>query len=134
MKDKISTLKGMTPELQAKLEEKGIRDTQHLLDQTATEKQRADLAHAVGVKPQVLKEFHNRADLMRLKGVGGDLSNLLEEAGVNSCKELRHRKAESLHEALVKIQAEKKIAHHTPTLAQITEWIKEAESFSHTAE
>lgn len=130
MADPISSIKGLTADVQAKLEADGIKNTQQLLEQTQTAKQRTELAHKVGTTALVLKELANRADLMRLKGVGGDLSNLLEEAGVNSCKELQHRQPENLHKKLVEIQTAKKIAHHTPNVAQVTEWITEAKTFA----
>lgn len=130
MSDSISKIKGMSPDVQAKLEAEGISNTQQLLEHTQSAKQRTDLAHKVGTTAHVLKELANRADLMRLKGVGGDLSNLLEEAGVNSCKEMQHRVPEKLHKALVDLQASKKIAYHTPTLTQVTEWISEAKTLS----
>jgi predicted flap endonuclease-1-like 5' DNA nuclease len=133
MSDPIGKIKGLDPEVKTKLEAEGIKDTQQLLEHTQTNKQRSDLAHKVGTTPQALKELANRADLMRLKGVGGDLSNLLEEAGVNSCKELQHRVPEKLHKTLADLQASKKIAHHTPTLAQVTEWIAEAKQLSATS-
>jgi predicted flap endonuclease-1-like 5' DNA nuclease len=133
MSDPISKIKGMTPEVEAKLEAEGIKNTQQLLDHAKTEKERTVLAKTVGTTPHVIKEFANRADLMRLKGVGGDLSNLLEEAGVNSCKELQHRKADHLHKALVELNGAKKIAHHVPNEEQIAAWIAEAKSLAATS-
>ena len=133
MSDPIGKIKGLDPEVKTKLEAEGIRNTEQLLEHTQTDKQRSELAHKVGTTAHVLKELANRADLMRLKGVGGDLSNLLEEAGVNSCKELQHRTPENLHKKLAELQASKKIAHHTPTLAQVTEWIAEAKTLSATS-
>src|SRR5947209_14261203 len=130
MSDPISKIKGLSPDIQAKLEAEGIRNTQQLLEHTQTAKQRTELAHQVGTTALVLKELANRADLMRLRGVGGDFSNLLEEAGVNSCKELQHRVPEKLHQTLVELHTSKKIGHHAPTLAQVTEWITEAKSLS----
>jgi predicted flap endonuclease-1-like 5' DNA nuclease len=133
MSDLISKLKGLDPAVQAKLEANGIRTTEQLLEHTKTSKQRTDLAHTAGTTPVVLKELANRADLMRLKGVGGDISNLLEEAGVNSCKELQHRTADRLHPALVELHTNKHIGHHAPTLAQVTEWITEAKTLAQTS-
>jgi predicted flap endonuclease-1-like 5' DNA nuclease len=133
MADLIEHIKGLQPEVKAKLEAEGIKNTQQLLDQAKTLKQRTALAHKVGTTPIILKELVNRADLMRLKGVGGDLSNLLEEAGVNSCKELQHRTPEKLHEKLAELHTSKKIAHHTPNLAQVTEWINEAKTLAATS-
>jgi predicted flap endonuclease-1-like 5' DNA nuclease len=133
MIDPIGKIKGLDAEVKAKLEAEGIQNTQQLLEHTQTDKQRTELAHKVGTTAHVLKELANRADLMRLRGVGGDLSNLLEEAGVNSCKELQHRVPEKLHKTLAELQASKKVAHHTPTLAQVTEWIAEAKTLSATS-
>ena len=133
MSDPIGKIKGLEAEVKAKLEAEGIKNTQQLLEHAQTDKQRSELAHKVGTTAHVMKELANRADLMRLKGVGGDMSNLLEEAGVNSCKELQHRIPENLHKTLAELQASKKIAHHTPTLAQVTEWIAEAKTLSATS-
>ncbi len=133
MSDSISKIRGMTPEIHTKLEAEGIRNTEQLLTHAKTEKQRADLAHKAGTTSQAIKELANRADLMRLKGVGEALSHLLEEAGVNSCKELQHRKADNLHKTLVDLQAKQKLANHTPTVEEINTWITEAKTFSQTA-
>ena len=133
MSDPISKIKGMTPELVTKFEAVGIKNGDALLAQAKTPSQRNDLAKKVGISAGDIKNLANRADLMRLKGVGGDLSNLLEEAGVNSCKELQHRVAERLHTTLVELNAKDRIAHHIPPVAQVQEWIIEAKTFSQTA-
>jgi len=133
MSDLISKIRGMDAGLQEKLEAEGIRTTEQLLAHTQTSKQRAELAHKAGSTPVVLKELANRADLMRLKGVGEDFSNLLEEAGVNSCKEMQHRIPEKLQEALSELHKSKHIGHHAPTLAQVTEWISEAKTLAQTS-
>jgi hypothetical protein len=126
----ISDLKGLQPEVKTKLEFEGIRNTQQFLERTRTPQQRAELAHKVGTTPVAIKELANRADLMRLPGVGGDFSNMLEEAGVNSCKELQHRVPEKLHKTLEVMHTDKKIGHRVPTLAQTTQWIIEAKALA----
>jgi predicted flap endonuclease-1-like 5' DNA nuclease len=133
MSDPISDIKGLQPEVKTKLEAEGIRNTQQLLEHTRTQKQRTELAQKVGTTPAAIKELANRADLMRVKGVGGDFSNLLEEAGVNSCKELQHRVPDKLHAKLEEIHTSKKIAHRAPTLAEVTAWIGEAHSLAETS-
>ena len=129
----IGDLKGLQPEVQAKLESEGIRNTQQFLEHTRTQQQRTELAHKVGTTPVAIKELANRADLMRLTGVGGDFSNMLEEAGVNSCKELQHRVPEKLYTTLEAIHTDKKIGHRAPSVAQVTEWIAEAKKLSATS-
>jgi hypothetical protein len=70
---------------------------------------------------------------MRLRGVGGDFSNMLEEAGVNGCRELQHQVPEKLYKTLEAIHTDKKIGHRAPTLAQATEWIAEAKALAVTS-
>jgi predicted RecB family nuclease len=130
MADKISDIKGMDPDAQSKLESTGIKTTDDLLAHTANQSERTNLAKQIGVSSNQLTEWINRADLMRLKGVGKEMANLLEEVGVDSCKELQHRKAENLQTRLQSINQEKHITHHAPTLAQVTDWIAEAAKFA----
>ena len=129
----ISDIKGLTPQVKAKLESEGIKNTMQLLEHTQTQKQLTELASKVSTTPEAMKELANRADLMRLHGVGGDFSNLLEEAGVNSCRELQHRIPEKLYKTLGAIHTDKKIGHHAPSLTQATEWIAEAKTLSETS-
>lgn len=130
MTHKIAEIKGLDPTILAKLEEAKIMTTEQLLHETATPQQRTALAKRLGVDNAHMNDWINRADLMRLKGVGTEMSNLLEECGVDSCKELRHRKPATLAEKLKATNDEKHITHHAPTEAQVTEWVHEAEQFS----
>ena len=126
MHDPMSDLKGLQPEVKTKLASQGIRTTTQLLEHTRTQKQCAELAHEVGTTLGAIKDLANRADLMRLHGVGGDFSNMLVEVGVTSCMELQHCIPEKLHTQLEKISPDKQIGHRVPTLAQTTQWIIEA--------
>ncbi len=130
MPDSIGDIKGMTPAAQHKLEAAKILTTEDLVEKTATPSMRAQLAKEIDVTPSQLTEWINRADLMRLKGVGKEMANLLEEAGVDSTKELKHRRADNLYEHLHKINSEKHITHHAPSVAQVQDWINEAATYS----
>lgn len=130
MADKIGEIKGLDAGHAQKLEAAGIHTTDDLLKATAASHDRTALAKTVGVEGSELTEWINRADLMRLKGVGTEMANLLEECGVDSCKELQHRKADNLFTKLKETNDAKKITHHAPTLAQVEEWIKEAAVFA----
>jgi predicted flap endonuclease-1-like 5' DNA nuclease len=130
MSDPIGEIRGMSPELKAKFEAEGIKNTQQLLEHAHTEHQRTELAHKVGATAHVIKELVNRADLMRLKGVGTVFANLLEDAGVNSCKEMQHRKPENLHKTLEEYHTQHKLANRAPTLNEVTEWVAEAKKLA----
>src|SRR5689334_11413277 len=125
MAHKIAEIKGMDASIQSKLEAAHIMTVEHLLEQAGTAAQRTALAKQLEVSSSQLTEWINRADLMRLKGVGTEMANLLEECGVDSCKELQHRVAANLHGKLKATNDEQKITHHAPTLAQVEAWIDE---------
>jgi len=129
----IASIRGLEHEVREQLEAAGITDTEQLFEQAKTEQQRRELAHRLGTTPHVIKEAVNRADLLRIRGIGAAFSNLLEEAGVNSCKELQHRIPEHLLQTLKQLQASTKIAHHAPTLADVTEWIAAAKTLAATS-
>ncbi len=127
---KIAEIKGLDTGVQTKLEAANVKTVEDLLKETATPQQRTALAKQLGVSGSQLTEWINRADLMRLKGVGTEMANLLEECGVDSCKELQHRKADNLHAKLKETNDAKPIPHPAPTQAQVEEWIKEAATFA----
>lgn len=130
MADKISDIKGIGASQVQKLAADGINTTDDLLKATTSAQDRAALARKIGVEGSEMTEWINRADLMRLNGVGTEMANLLEEVGVDSCKELQHRKADNLQAKLKETNDAKKITHHAPTLAQVQEWITEAATFA----
>ena len=130
MSHKISEIKGLDSEAQAKLEQANVTTVEDLLQATSTRQQRVALAKQLSVSESQLTDWLNRADLMRLKGVGKEMANLLEECGVDSCKELQHRKADNLHTKLKETNDAKKITHHAPTETQVEEWITEAAAFA----
>ncbi len=130
MAHKISEIKGLDAALHGKLAESGVTTVEQLLEQAGTAAKRTALAAKVGVDGKMLTEWINRADLMRLKGVGTEFANLLEECGVDSCKELQHRVAANLQAKLKAANDEHHITHHAPTVAQVEEWIAEAATFA----
>ncbi len=129
MSDTIASIKGMPDNALHRLEAAGIMTTDDLLKQTSTPALRHHLASAIDVSERALTDWINRADLMRLNGVGKEMANLLEEAGVDSAKELKHRKADHLHERLHTLNQQKHITHHAPSMKQVQDWIEEAATF-----
>ncbi len=124
----VDKIRGISPEIAGKLKESKILNTEQLLKAGNTTDARKGLAKQVGVDPKVLLELLNRADLDRVAGIGGAYANLLEEAGVDTVKELAKRTPANLHAKLVEINTSKKITTHPPTLQQVETWVKEAKS------
>ena len=130
MSHKISEIKDLDPAMQAKLEQAQIHSVDDLVNATHSPAQRTALAKQLSVQPSQLTDWINRADLMRLKGVGKEMANLLEESGVDSCKELQHRKPDKLQARLKEVNDAKHLTHHAPTMAQVEEWITESATFA----
>ena len=109
-----------------KLVAAGIKTTEKLLDVGCKAKAREELAAKTSIPVKSILEWVNRADLMRIKGVGEEYSDLLEVAGVDTVVELANRKPENLHLKLVETNKEKKIVRQLPGLKQVQSWIEEA--------
>ena len=119
----IAKLRGMTKELEAKLKALGLRSADDLFNALVTPKARQELAAALGVPEQIVLELANRADLARIKGIAGVYSDLLEEAGVDTVKELRRRVPENLHAKLLEINAAKNLTAQPPSLKMVATWV-----------
>jgi len=119
MNYKIETIEGIGKVMGDKLRANGVADTASLLAKTASPKDREALAAKTGISGKLVLKFANRADLMRLSGVGEEYADLLEAAGVDTAPELAQRKAENLFDALTKTNAEKKLVRQTPSLAAV---------------
>lgn len=122
----IEKIEGIGPAYAAKLTAAGIKTTDDLLQCAAAPKGREELATATGLSSKLMLKWANMSDLMRIKGVGEEYSDLLEAAGIDTVKELRTRNAENLTAAMVKVNAEKKLVRVVPSLSAVTQWIAQA--------
>ena len=122
----IKKIEGIGPKYAATLAKSGVKTTNRLLKDGASKKGRQMLAQKTGISEKLILEWVNLADLMRVKGVGEEYSDLLEEAGVDSVKELRNRVADNLYQAMLDTNAKKKLVRRPPSKKQVSNWVKEA--------
>ncbi|MDX5360567.1 MAG: DUF4332 domain-containing protein [Alphaproteobacteria bacterium] len=122
----IETIEGIGPAFGAKLKTAGITTTGALLKAGADPKGRKALAEKTGIDEAKIRDWCNMADLMRIKGVGEEYSELLEAAGVDTVKELRNRKADNLHAKMAEVNAAKKLVRQLPSLKQVESWVAQA--------
>ncbi len=129
---KLDTIEGIGPALSDKFSDAGITTCEALLESGATKAGRQALAEKSGVgEAQVLK-FVNHADLMRVKGIGGEYSELLECAGVDTVPELAQRNATNLAAKMTEINVEKKLVRALPSESQVQDWIAQAKQLPKT--
>jgi predicted flap endonuclease-1-like 5' DNA nuclease len=128
MSYRIQDIEGIGPVYAGRLAKSGITNTQHLLDQCAAAKGRKTVAQASGLDEAQLLKWVNMADLMRISGVAEEYSELLEAAGVDTVKELQHRKAENLAARMAEVNAARKLVRQRPSVKQVARWIEQAKS------
>jgi predicted flap endonuclease-1-like 5' DNA nuclease len=104
----------------------GITTTDQLLRAGASRKGRQDLADSAGIPRDLILKWVNRADLMRVPGIGEEYSDLLEAAGVDTVKELRKRVPENLHLALAEANSRRKLVRRLPHFSEVQAWIEAA--------
>lgn len=124
----IEEIEGIGPKFARKLRKAGVRTTEGLLRRGATRKDRTTLAEEAGFTPEQILEWVNRADLMRIKGVGSEYSDLLEHAGVDTIKELRRRNAKTLAARMTEINEKKRLVRRLPTESMVASWIEGAKT------
>lgn len=122
----IDVIEGIGPTFATKLRKAKVRTTEALLKKGATRGDRKRLALASGLTEQQILEWVNRADLMRVKGIGEEYSDLLEAAGVDTVKELKTRKPGVLHAKLVEVNTQKRLVRRLPTEAMVASWVAAA--------
>ena len=122
----IAEIEGIGPVYAGKLEAAGIKTTGALLKRAASPKGRKELSSESGLEESQILKWANMADLMRVKGVGEEYSELLEAAGVDTVKELRNRRADNLHAKMVEVNAAKKLVRVLPGLSNVERWVAHA--------
>lgn len=123
---KIVDVEGIGKKYAEKLVKAGVATTEALLKAGATPKGRKELAEKTGIGDALLLEWVNHVDLYRIKGVGSEYSDLLEEAGVDTIPELAQRKASNLYQKIVAVNLEKKLVRKLPVESQVADWIEQA--------
>jgi predicted flap endonuclease-1-like 5' DNA nuclease len=122
----IAEIEGIGPAYAEKLKAVSIRTTDDLLAAAAAPAGRKSLAERTGLSTDQILKWANMADLMRIKGVGEEYSELLEAAGVDTVKELRTRNAENLAAKMAEVNGTRKLVRQVPGLSAVEKWIAQA--------
>jgi len=108
----IEDIDGIGAVMGEKFRAAGVKDTDTLLQNALTPKQRKELAEKTGLSEARILRFANMADLYRISGVGSEYSELLEAGGVDTVPELAKRNAANLTQAMAE--------------SEVTKWIEQA--------
>ena len=122
----IEEVEGIGPVMGDKLRAAGIKDTDSLLANCLTDKQRKELAAKTDISDKLILRFANMVDLFRISGIGSEFSELLEAAGVDTVPELANRNPANLVAAMAKVNGEKKLTRRVPTEAEVVKLAAQA--------
>ncbi len=112
----------------------GVRSTGDLLKKGGTASGRKQINRDSGISGKLILEWVNHVDLYRIKGVGEEYADLLEEAGVDTVVELAQRKPENLFETMVKTNEKKKLVHQMPSVKSVRNWVAQAKKLPRAVE
>lgn len=126
----IDAIEGIGPKYATTLRKNGVRTTEALLKVGATRTDRKNFAKESGMSEKMILEWVNRADLMRVKGIGSEYSDLLEAAGVDTVKELRNRNAAALTKKMAQVNTTKKLVRRLPTESMVKRWVAHAKKLA----
>jgi len=125
---KLSLIEGIGPVYKEKLQAVGVRTVETLRQIGGTPEGRKELAEKTGIGDEYILDWVNRADLMRITGIGEEYSDLLECAGVDTVVELAQRNPSKLYGALLDLNEEKHLVRRPPSHSMVTRWIAEAKT------
>lgn len=121
---KLSSIEGIGEIFANKLKACGVTTQEKLLEKGGTPAGRKALIEESGVSDKLILKWINRADLARVKGIGGEYADLLECAGVDTVPELAQRNAANLYTKLEEVNEEKKLVRSLPTASGVEKWIE----------
>lgn len=122
----IDSIEGIGHKQATSLRKARIRTVEALLKKGSTRKGRRDVGAATGISAKLILEWVNRADLMRVRGVGEEYSDLLEAAGVDTVKELRRRNPANLLTSMMEVNTNRLRVRRLPTEAMVQRWVEHA--------
>ena len=124
---RIIDVEGIGPTYKAALKEKaGITTTEAFLEAAKTPRAREALAAKAGIGEKLILEWADLSDLFRIKGIGSEYSDLLEEAGVDTVVELANRNPDSLFKTMNETNVKKALVRRMPTAKQVKDWVAQA--------
>ncbi len=120
---KIDAIESLKKADVTKLKKAGIETTEMLLDIAADKKGRTKLAKDTGISEKLLLTWVNHCDLYRVKGIGPQYAEILENAGIDSVPELASRNAASVLEKMKEVNSKRTVVRGLPAQKQIENWI-----------
>jgi len=122
----INSFRGIDPVDANKLREQGITNTQGLLETAKDPQGRRLLSQKTNLAEDLILDWVDRANLMRIPGIGIEYSDLLEQSDICSVKELRCRDPDNLYKTMQTVNRIRCLVRRFPSRAIVHRWVKDA--------
>ncbi len=122
----ITKIEGIGPAYAEKLRAVGISKVNDLLKHAASRYHRQRISKETGISAGMILEWVNRADLMRVPGIGSEYSDLLEAAGVDTVRELANRRPDNLFQKMAIANKAVRRVRRLPSEGEVATWIERA--------
>lgn len=125
---RIDEIRSLSHKDATRLRKAGVRTTTALLRRASTRAGRSELAGETDISTADLLRWVNVADLMRIRGIGGEYAELLASCGIQTLKELRRRNPVALTAKILSMNGRKDLVRRLPTESMVEAWIDRATS------
>ena len=125
----IEDVEGIGKKYAQRLRDMGITTSLALLKRCGDPKSRREISEKLQVEGAMMRNWVSRADLMRVKGIGGQYAELLTAAGIQSVRDLQRVNAIALAEKMKEINDEDHLfpGYYLPDAHAVTQWIEQAQ-------
>jgi predicted flap endonuclease-1-like 5' DNA nuclease len=111
-----------------RLKAHGIGTTFQLLEKGAEPKARRELARATKIAEKTIDAWVQMADILRIKGVGPDVTRLLAACGVRTVAQLKTQDASKLSDEILKVNSKQHLSENPPSMEHLQAWIAQAQT------
>lgn len=122
----IDVIVGLPHRSATKLRRVRVRTTEGLLQRAATPEGRAELAEATGIAEEQLLAWCRLAELITVRGIGGEYAHLLTSVGVGTLDELAGSDPAELVGRLASRNGSARVVQRLPTPAMVAGWVASA--------
>ena len=122
----LITLEGIGRVKAKKLRQAKIRNTASLLKKGATKEGRKSIAKKSGFQEKQITHWVNMCDVLRVKGIGEEYSELIVLSGARNVPELAKRNPEKLLQQMGQVNKKKRLVRTLPSLNKVIAWVKSA--------
>ena len=124
----IEEIEGIGTGYGTRLRNMDISTTRDLLTQCPNASGIKTVASDIQLENDVVRSWTSMADLMRVKGVGGQYAELLEFSGVHTVQSLAESDADGLTVQLADVNARENRVKKVPDTATVSAWIDHAKT------